>query len=389
MNTEYRFDKKIGILGGGQLGKMICLEATRLDLEIHILDKSKSYPAAHLCSRFVKGDFTNYEDVIHFGKDLDIITIEIERVNVEALKELERMGKEVYPQPNALEIIQDKGKQKDFYNKHVLPTSAHQHFENKAAIVAAIDDGDLSLPFVQKACQDGYDGKGVHVVKSNEDVNDIMDTKSIVESLVDIDKELAVIVARNPTGELITYPVVEMEFHPTANLVEYLLCPSSVSQEIAAQADILARQVMKAFDLCGLLAVEMFLTKSGELLINEVAPRPHNSGHHTLDAAHTSQFEQHLRAILNLPLGDTSNICASVMVNLLGDANHTGEVIYMGMEEAMNIPGANIMLYGKTETRPHRKMGHATLLADNVNVARDNARKLKQVLNIKSKTYNG
>jgi len=386
VNTEYRFDKKIGILGGGQLGKMICLEAARLDLEIHILDKSESYPAAHLCSRFVKGDFTNYEDVLAFGKELDIITIEIERVNVEALKALEHMGKEVYPQPNALEIIQDKGKQKDFYTQNNIPTSTYQHFANKTAILASIEADDLSLPFVQKACQDGYDGKGVHVVKSAADVEYIMDTPSIIEALVDIDKELAVIVARNPTGEVVTYPVVEMEFHPTANLVEYLLCPSTVSQEVATEANKLAKQVMESFDLCGLLAVEMFLTKSGQLLINEVAPRPHNSGHHTLDAAHTSQFEQHLRAVMNLPLGDTSNICASVMVNLLGEANHTGAVKYEGMEEAMNIPGANILLYGKTETRPHRKMGHATLLADNVNEARSNAQKLKQILSIKSKT---
>ena len=385
MITEYRFDKKIGILGGGQLGKMICLEAARYDLDIHILDKSKTYPAAHLCSHFVEGDFTNYNDVLSFGKDLDIITIEIERVNVEALKELESMGKEVYPQPTALEIIQDKGKQKDFYNRHNIPTSSHQHYPDRNTIVTAIDSGDLSLPFVQKACTDGYDGKGVHVVKSKADIAYIMDTKSIVETLVDIDKELAVIVARNPNGEVVTYPVVEMEFHPTANLVEYLLCPSSISTNIAEQADKLAKQVMKAFGLCGLLAVEMFLTKSGELLINEVAPRPHNSGHHTLDAAHTSQFEQHLRSIMNLPLGDTSNICASVMVNLLGHEGFTGAVRYEGMEEAMNIPGANILLYGKTETRPHRKMGHATLLAKNVIEARTNAKKLKQLLFIKSK----
>ena len=385
MNTEYRFDKKIGILGGGQLGKMICLEAARYDLEIHMLDKSKTYPAGHLCAHFVEGDFTNYDDVLSFGKDLDIITIEIERVNVEALKELVRLGKEVYPQPTALERIQDKGKQKDFYQQHNIPTSAHQHYTDKLAIIAAIESGNLSIPFVQKACTDGYDGKGVHVVKSETDVSGIMDTKSIIEPLVDIDKEIAVIVARNPKGEVVTYPVVEMEFHPTANLVEYLLCPSSISHSVAEQADQLAKQVMQAFDLCGLLAVEMFLTKSGDLLINEVAPRPHNSGHHTLDAAHTSQFEQHLRSILNLPLGDTSNICASVMVNLLGHQDFTGPVRYEGMEEAMNVPGANILLYGKAETRPHRKMGHATLLADTVTEARKNAKKLKQLLAIKSK----
>ena len=382
---EYRFDKKIGILGGGQLGKMLCIEATRLDLEIHILDKEVSYPAAHLCSKFVKGDFTKYDDVLAFGKDLDIITIEIERVNVAALKKLEEMGKEVYPQPAALEIIQDKGKQKDFYNQHNLATGKHKHFDNKKAILDKIENGTIQFPFVQKACQDGYDGKGVQIIKHKENIDSIMDTHSIVEDLIDIEKELAVIVARNPKGEMSTYPLVEMEFHPTANLVEYLSCPAKVSQKVILEATTLAKNIMEAFDLCGLLAVELFLTKDGQLLINEVAPRPHNSGHHTLDAAHTSQFEQHLRAILNLPLGNTDNIKASVMVNLLGDVAYTGDVLYEGLEEAINVPGANVLLYGKTQTRPNRKMGHATILADDVDTARTNAQKLKQLLTIKSK----
>ena len=378
------FGKKIGILGGGQLGKMLCLEAARLDLLIHILDKEDTYPAAHLCTSFTKGDFTNYEDVMSFGKNMDIITIEIEKVNVQALKDLETMGKIVYPQPAALEIIQDKGSQKEFYVEHDVPTSEFKHFADKAAIQEAIDKGIIRLPFVQKACQDGYDGKGVMVIKSKSDLDALMDTKSIVEDLVDIDKEIAVIVARNPQGEIVTYPVVEMEFHPTANLVEYLCCPANISDEIKTRAAQLAKEVSIAYDIIGLLAVEMFLTKDGKILINEVAPRPHNSGHHTFDAAHTSQFEQHLRSILNLPLGDTSNLSASVMINLLGEDGFTGAVYYEGLEDAVNVPGANIMLYGKTETRPFRKMGHATVLGKDVKEARENAQKLKTILKIKS-----
>jgi len=384
VGKEYMFGKKIGILGGGQLGKMLCLEAARLDLLIHILDKEDTYPAAHLCTSFTKGDFTNYEDVMSFGKNMDIITIEIEKVNVQALKDLETMGKIVYPQPAALEIIQDKGSQKEFYVEHDVPTSDFKHFADKAAIQEAIDKGIIRLPFVQKACQDGYDGKGVMVIKSKSDLDALMDTKSIVEDLVDIDKEIAVIVARNPQGEIVTYPVVEMEFHPTANLVEYLCCPADIRDEIKTRAAQLAKEVSIAYDIIGLLAVEMFLTKDGKILINEVAPRPHNSGHHTFDAAHTSQFEQHLRSILNLPLGDTSNLSASVMINLLGEDGFTGAVYYEGLEDAVNVPGANIMLYGKTETRPFRKMGHATVLGKDVKEARDNAQKLKKILKIKS-----
>jgi len=382
---DYFLDKKLGILGGGQLGKMLCLEAARLDIKLHILDKDNTFPAARLCYEFVEGDFTNYDDVLAFGMEMDIITIEIERVNIEALKELERRGKTIYPEPRALEIIQDKGLQKDFYKERNIATSDYQHFENKAAIAAAVISRALPTPFVQKACKEGYDGKGVQVIKSPADLDKLMDVKSIVEDLVDIDKEIAVIVARNPSGEIKSFPVVEMEFHPTANLVEYLICPATVSAAVESEAQKLAREVIMAFDLHGLLAIEMFLTKSGELLINEVAPRPHNSGHHTLDAAYTSQFEQHLRSVLDLPLGDTSNITASVMVNLLGEENYQGDVYYEGLDKAMNVPGAHILLYGKSETRPNRKMGHATLLAENVDIARSNANQLKKLLNIKTK----
>jgi 5-(carboxyamino)imidazole ribonucleotide synthase len=382
---NYFLDKKLGILGGGQLGKMLCLEAARLDIKLHILDKDDSFPAAKLCHEFVEGDFTNYDDVLEFGMKMDIITIEIEKVNIEALKELERRGKVVYPEPSALEIIQDKGLQKDFYKERNIATSNYQHFESKAAIAAAVISRELPTPFVQKACREGYDGKGVQVIKSPADLDKLMDVKSIVEDLVDIDKEIAVIIARNPSEEIKSFPVVEMEFHPTANLVEYLCCPANISSALEAQAQKLAVEVIMAFDLHGILAIEMFLTKSGELLVNEVAPRPHNSGHHTLDAAYTSQFEQHLRAVLDLPLGSTSNLTASVMVNLLGEENYQGAVYYEGLDKAINVPGAHIMLYGKTETRPNRKMGHATVLAENVDIARSNANQLKQLLNIKTK----
>ncbi len=382
---KYPFDKKVGILGGGQLGKMLCLEAARLDIKLHILDKDESFPAAKLCHKFIKGDFTDYDDVLNFGMEMDIITIEIERVNIEALKELERRGKTVIPEPAALEIIQDKGLQKDFYIDRNIPTGSYRHFESKEDIIEAAQNGTITTPFVQKACRDGYDGKGVQVIKSIDDLSKLMDTKSIIEDLVDIDKEIAVIVARNPAGEIKSFPAVEMEFHPTANLVEYLCCPANITEEIEQAAQKLAKEVILAFDLHGLLAIEMFLTKDRTLLVNEVAPRPHNSGHHTLDASYTSQFEQHLRSILDLPLGDTSNMQPSVMVNLLGEAGYEGPVYYEGLDQAMNVPGAHILMYGKSETRPHRKMGHATVLADNVDLARKNAAQLKQLLNIKSK----
>ncbi len=375
-------NKKIGILGAGQLGKMLCLEAARLDLDLALMDKSSDYPAAKLCKRFVQGDFSNYEDVLNFGRTVDVLSIEIESVNVEALIQLQAEGIIVHPEPSKLAIIKDKGLQKEFYKKHQIPTSKFQLFDDATHIRKSLNDGTLKIPFVQKARRDGYDGRGVHIVRKEEDLAKLLDVPSIVEPLVNIEKEIAVIVAKNESGEVKAFPSVEMEFHPTANLVEYLVCPSSLDEMEESIAQKLARDLIRAFDVCGLLAVEMFLTKEGKLLINEVAPRPHNSGHHTLDSSMTSQFEQHLRAILNMPLGSCQNIAPAVMINLLGEENYSGPVKYKNIEEVLKIGGVKMLLYGKTETRPFRKMGHATIIAKDLAEAKKKAQEAKSLLKI-------
>lgn len=384
MENEYLLNKKIGILGGGQLGKMLCLEAARLDLNISILDKEASFPAAKLCQRFVEGDFKNYEDVMAFGRTVDILTIEIETVNVEALKDLVDEGKIVHPDPYKLEIIKDKKLQKEFYIKNQFPCTNFKDYKNASEVKIAFESGDIKIPFVQKARTDGYDGRGVHVVRKENDLDSLLDVPCIIEPMVDIAKEIAVIVARNEKDQVKSFPAVEMEFNPTANLVEYLFCPSYLDDIQEAVAQKLAKDIIRSFDICGLLAVEMFLTNSGKILINEVAPRPHNSGHHTIDSSPTSQFEQHLRAILNMPLGSTKTLSPSVMVNLLGDENEQGPVKYCNIDKVLDLPGVHLMLYGKKDTRPFRKMGHATVVARNLDDARDKAEQVKTLLKIKS-----
>ncbi|MBL7814677.1 MAG: 5-(carboxyamino)imidazole ribonucleotide synthase [Saprospiraceae bacterium] len=366
--------KKIGILGGGQLGKMLCLAAADWDLEIYVLDTEGS-PAQSYCKHFIAGDFNNYEDVVSFGFLVDILTIEIEHVNVKALKYLEKQGIAVHPNPNALETIKDKGLQKLFYQKHKLPTSKFQLLET-------ITEGAVSLPCVWKSRSGGYDGKGVSVLKTADDLKKLPQEPCLIEELVAIEKEIAVIVARNEAGQVIAYPSVEMVFDPKANLLDYQLCPSNISKTVERKAQNLAKQLIKKFKLCGLLAVEMFLTKNGELLINEVAPRPHNSGHHTIEAIETSQFEQHLRAILNLPLGSTLMRKPSVLLNLVGAEGYTGEAVVDGFEKALNTEGVHVHLYGKRITKPFRKMGHVTILDRNVEKAVEKALNLKDTLRI-------
>ncbi|MEN0006947.1 MAG: 5-(carboxyamino)imidazole ribonucleotide synthase [Bacteroidota bacterium] len=376
---------KIGVLGGGQLGKMLQQAASNWHVQLHFLDQSKEFPAGPLSPHFKEGNFKNYEDVYAFGQDKDVITIEIEHVNTEALHQLVAEGKTVHPAPDKLDIIKDKGLQKQFYQRHRIPTSNFVLYANGDAIRQAVQDGALSLPFVQKSRTAGYDGKGVAVIKTKEDLaNRLMDTASVVEDLVPIAKELAVIVARNEAGELRAFPTVEMEFSPVANLVEFLFCPANIDTAVEQKAVALARQVMEAFDLCGLLAVELFLTENGEILVNEVAPRPHNSGHHTIDSAFTSQFEQHLRAILNLPLGDTSSKTPGVMVNLLGAPEHTGPASYKHLDQVLGLKGVNVHLYGKTITKPHRKMGHATIVDESLDAAKERALQVKELLKIVS-----
>lgn len=375
---------KIGMLGGGQLGKMMALAAHNWDLATWALDGSKDFPAGPVVSHFVEGSFKNFDDVYNFGKQVDVLTIEIEHVNTEALHKLVAEGKTVHPSPVALDIIKDKGLQKEFYKKHGLPTSPFDIYENGTAIRAAISEGTLKYPFVQKSREAGYDGKGVAVVKSEADLGLLMDAPSMVEKMVDIEVEIAVVVARNEKGEVKAFPPVAMEFNPVANLVEFLICPAGLDEKVAKEAEELAIKTIEAYDVCGLLAVELFLSKSGEVLINEVAPRPHNSGHHTIDSCYTSQYQQHLRGILNLPLGSTKMQTASVMVNLLGEAEHTGPARYEGLEECMAMEGVKIHLYGKAVTKPFRKMGHVTVLGESLEEAKNKARKVKEILKVKT-----
>jgi 5-(carboxyamino)imidazole ribonucleotide synthase len=357
--THYNLKTKIGILGGGQLGRMLCLAGADWNLDISILD-SLGCPAQQLCRTFVEGDINNYNDVLEFGRSNDVLTIEIEHVNIEALKQLEKEGTKVFPKPATLEIINDKSIQKQFYIDNNIPTSTFQIFQNKQEVV----DANLTFPFVQKSCKGGYDGKGVVVIKNENELNNLLDCPCIIESMVRIQKELAVIVARNESGEIKSYPVTEMEFDKNSNLVQFLFTPSNIDTTIEEKCQKIALDIVQKLDYVGILAVELFLTESGEILVNEIAPRTHNSGHHTIEGSITSQFQQQLRAILNLPLGDTVFKKHTAMVNLVGEQGCEGNVKIEGLEECLKIPDFHLHLYGKMTTKPNRKMGHATIIGN-------------------------
>jgi 5-(carboxyamino)imidazole ribonucleotide synthase len=382
MNDIINSGFKLGILGGGQLGKMLALAAQNWELETWILDASEDFPAALVCSKFVKGDFKNYDDVYNFGKQVDVLTIEIEHVNTEALAQLEKEGIVVHPSSKNLNIIKDKGLQKQFYKDKNIPTAPFDLYENKESILKAINENNLEFPFVQKARTAGYDGRGVAVIKGENDISKLMDTASVVEPLVDIQKEIAVIVARNENGQIKSFPPVEMEFNPIANLVEFLICPADITNELTQKAIQLAEKVIKAYDLCGLLAVELFLDQNNRLVVNEVAPRTHNSGHHTIDSCVTSQFQQQLRAVINLPLGSTEMLSPSVMLNLLGADDFTGQAKYEGLEKSMSVEGAKFHIYGKKMTKPFRKMGHVTVVDRDLEKAKEKANFIKNTLRI-------
>lgn len=361
---------KVGILGGGQLGKMLGQAASNWHLPLYFLDESRDFPAGVVAAEFVEGNFKNYDDVLAFGKDKDVLTIEIEHVNTAALELLQAQGVTVHPHPEALDLIKDKGLQKLFYQEHHLPSSHFELFEDEHAVRHAVHSGRWLYPFVQKSRTAGYDGKGVAVIKNESDLqHKLLQGSCLLEPMVDIQKELAVIVARNPKGEIAAFPVVEMDFNPEANLVEFLICPARIDPAIEQAAIELSKRVIETFGICGLLAVELFLTNDNQILINEVAPRPHNSGHHTIDSCYTSQFEQHLRGILNLPLGSTAMKCPSVMVNLLGAEGFSGPTRYVGLEDCLALPGVKLHFYGKSTTKPFRKMGHATVLAESIEEA--------------------
>jgi 5-(carboxyamino)imidazole ribonucleotide synthase len=377
MKTFYG-NLKLGILGGGQLGRMWIQNALNYNVTCHVIDPDANAPCKNICDEFSVGDITDFDTVYNFGKSLDLITIEIEKVNVEALEKLESEGVLVYPQPSIIKMIRDKGVQKQWMKDHGIPTSDFLLVDN----IAALLDLTWGLPFVQKLRKDGYDGKGVQIIRSRDDFDTAFEAPSLVERLVDFEKEIAVIVARNANGECKTFPIVEMDFHPTANLVEFLVSPANVSEYTAMKAENIAIKIAEELELIGLLAVEMFLTKDGSILVNEMAPRPHNSGHQSIEGNLTSQFEQHLRAIFNQPLGNTDAKYVSVMINVLGEEGHTGEAHYQGLENILELDGVYVHLYGKKITKPFRKMGHVTVLDENRNEAIRKARMVKESLQV-------
>lgn len=377
--------KTIGILGGGQLGKMLLDVTSRWDLTTAVLDPSPDAPAKQKAHQFVEGDLMDFDTVYAFGEAVDCLTFEIENVNVDALRALEKKGVRVYPQSHVLSTIQNKGTQKQFYKQHQIPTAPFDTFSSLAELKNAIARGTVSFPFIWKAATLGYDGYGVKVIRSNQAVEELPEGACLAEEKIVIVQELSVIVCRNPSGAVAHYPPVEMEFHPEANQVEYVLSPARIAKETAQAAEALALKVSKAFQHVGLLAVELFLTPEGELLVNEVAPRPHNSGHYSIEAAYTSQFEQHIRALLDLPLGATRNKAAAVMVNLVGKEGHEGNVIYKNMDQILAIEGVSPHLYGKKQTRPFRKMGHVTIVNESVEVARKMAEQVKETIEVIAK----
>lgn len=373
MNSIFNPNKTVGVLGGGQLGRMLYQASINLDVHLKFLDPDINAP----CSKydFKQGDLNNAEDVFEFGKNCDVVTIEIEHVSVEGLRKLEAAGVNVFPTPDLIEMVQDKGVQKDFYAANNIPTSKYQLFDSELKI-------DWPVPFVQKLRKGGYDGKGVAVIKQKDKLQNLLPGPTLVEELVEFEMEVSVIVARNTSGEIKTFPMVAMEFDPEANLVEFLYSPSGYSSEVEKQGALIARSIAEKSGLVGVLAVEMFLTKDGDILVNEIAPRPHNSGHQTIEGNITSQYEQHLRSILNLPLGETDIIMPSVMLNLLGDKNSSGKAAYPGMDEVLKIKGVYPHIYGKAISKPFRKMGHVTVVNESLAKAKEKALMVKSLLKV-------
>jgi 5-(carboxyamino)imidazole ribonucleotide synthase len=376
MNHQVDLTTKLGILGGGQLGRMLIQEAVNFNIHIAVLDPSVNAPCADLANNFVVGNFNDYQTVLDFGKTVDVLTIEIEHVNIEALEELERLGKKVFPTPQALRTIQDKGLQKQFYKANNIPTAPFHLIDSAEDALLFKEKG----PFMQKLRKGGYDGKGVTPLRTEAEFNAAFNAPSVLEEFVPFVKELAVIVARNERGEIATFPLVEMEFNPEANLVEFIFSPANVTVEIENNAKKIATDIANKLEHIGLLAIELFLTEDGNLLVNEIAPRPHNSGHHTIEACFVSQYGMHLRAILNMPLGSTGLRTPAVMINLLGEKGFEGKARYENIEDVLHTEGAYIHLYGKEDTKPFRKMGHITVCNTNLEEAKDIARKfLKEV----------
>ena len=361
---------------------MMLTETRKFDIQTYVLDPSDEAPCKIGSDKFFRGSLMDFDTVYNFGKQVDVLTFEIEHVNVEALQKLEDEGIKVYPSPKTLKQIQNKGAQKDFYTSNGIPTAEYKRFETLDELKQAVTNGSIAMPFVWKSTEGGYDGMGVKVIRSTESLEGLADVQCIAEIMVPFKNELAVIVARNPSGEIKTYPVVEMEFHPEANQVEYVICPARIDDTVAEKARAIALKVSESFNHVGLLAVEMFQTQDDEILVNEVAPRPHNSGHYSIEASYTSQFEQHLRAILDLPLGNTDSKVAGIMVNLVGAEGYSGNVVYENIEKIMGKDGVTPHIYGKRQTRPFRKMGHVTIVNEDIDEARRVAEEVKNTIRV-------
>jgi len=369
---------KLGILGGGQLGRMLIQEAINYNLTTLVLDPDTDAPCKHIANYFECGSITDFDTVYNFGKKADIITIEIEKVNIEALEQLEKEGKQVFPQSRVIRLIQDKGVQKQFFKENNIPTAPFQLVNTKEDM----RNSSFPFPYMIKQRRDGYDGKGVMKINNLAEIDQAFDAPCLIEELVDFEKEIAVIVTRNPKGDTKTFPMVEMEFNPEANLVEFLISPSTYPESIQQRAETIAVNIATSLNITGILAVEMFVTRNGDILVNELAPRPHNSGHHTIEGNYVSQFEQHLRAIFSLPLGDTRSRTNAVMINLLGEKDHNGVAKYQGLEKIMAVDGVYVHLYGKKYTKPFRKMGHITVVDQNRESAIQKANYIKETLKV-------
>jgi 5-(carboxyamino)imidazole ribonucleotide synthase len=378
MPEEFNSEISIGILGGGQLGRMLIQAGMDLNLKFHVMDPDEQAPC-HNTSRFTHGKITDYESVLRFGSLCEIVTIEIENVNTDALKELKRLGKRIYPQPEIIELIKDKRLQKTFYIKNNIPTADFILTENKLDVVKH----KHFLPAVNKLGREGYDGRGVQILNTEQDLVKAFDAPGFLEKFVPFQKEISVIVGRSTTGEVKVFPAVEMVFHPEQNLVEYLYSPANISDKISHEAEIIAVKIIETLGMVGILAVEMFVV-DGKILVNEIAPRPHNSGHQTIEGNITSQYDQHLRCILGLPLGDTQIKIPSAMVNLLGEPGYAGPAIYEGINLVLSIPGVHVHLYGKTNTKPFRKMGHVTIVDHNQESLMEKAKFVKHSLKTKA-----
>ncbi|MBS1506925.1 MAG: 5-(carboxyamino)imidazole ribonucleotide synthase [Bacteroidetes bacterium] len=379
MQQRFYQNYKVGILGGGQLGRMLIQSGMDWNINFSVLDPDPVAPCASLCE-FQSGKLTDFNTVMAFGQSCDLITIEIENVNVSALKELQKLGKKVFPQPEVIELVQDKRQQKLFYNEKGIPTADFILVENKKEVA----DHLTFLPAVNKLGREGYDGRGVQILRSPQDLDKAFEAPGLLEKLIEFEKEISVIVARNESGEVKVFPAVEMIFHPEANLVEYLFSPAQLDELIVKEANRIATKIITELNMVGLLAVEMFVTKDQRVLVNEIAPRPHNSGHQSIEANITSQYQQHLRAILNLPLGDTSITQPSAMVNLLGEDGFAGNAQYDGLEEVLKLPGTYVHLYGKKLTKPFRKMGHVTIVDNDIESLKKKATFVKQSLKIRA-----